>query len=105
MAGGKGDKKLGGAMKKIGTTSSGKIIVEMSPEEWAKKNKIQSEFGTKDLSTLIKQYREENQVTQIAFARKAGVSRNTIVAVEGGRMVYYPTAQKILAAIIGDKAR
>jgi len=91
-------------MKKIGTTSSGNIIVEMTPEEWAKRNKDLALSLKEDLPSLLTQFRHDNKISQKAFARRAGISRNTIIGVEGGKAVTYATAQKILAAITGDKA-
>ena len=104
LVGGKGNKKPGGTMKKIGTTSSGNIIVEMTPEEWAKRNKDLALSLKEDLPSLLTQFRHDNKISQKAFARRAGISRNTIIGVEGGKAVTYATAQKILAAITGDKA-
>ena len=89
-------------MKKIGMTSSGNIIVEMTPEEWAKRNKDLALSLKKDLPALVAQYRQDNNLSQKAFARKLGISRNTIILLEQGKAVTYATAQKLLAAITGD---
>ena len=105
MAGGKGDKKLGGTMKKIGTTLSGNIIVEMTPEEWAKRNKDMALSLKGDLPALVVQYRQDNNLSQTAFARQLGMSRNTIISLEQGKLVTYATAHKILTAITGERAR
>jgi DNA-binding XRE family transcriptional regulator len=96
----KPNKVFGGLMKRIGTTSSGNIIVEMTPQEWAKK---QTELAEKeDLSSLMKRYREENHVTQKTLASQCGISRNTIIAIERGQRANLKTIEKILAAIIGE---
>jgi DNA-binding XRE family transcriptional regulator len=87
-------------MKRIGTTSSGNVIVEMTPQEWARK---QTEITEKeDLPSLMKRYREENRVTQQTLACQCGISRNTIIAIERGQRANLKTIDKILAAIIGE---
>ena len=91
-------------MKRIGTTSSGNIIVEMTPEEWAKRNKEMALSLKEDLPALVAQYRQDNNLSKKAFARKLGINRNTIISLEQGKGVTYGTAQKILAAITGDEA-
>ena len=92
-------------MKKIGTTSSGNIIVEMTPEEWAKRNKDMALSLKGDLPALVSQYRQDNNLSLTAFGRQLGMSRNTISSAEQGKLVTYATAHKLLAAITGEKAR
>jgi len=87
-------------MKKIGTTSSGNIIVEMTPREWVKTNKKLS--AMENLPSLIKQYRQEKNVSQKTLARELGISRNTVSAVEQGQQVSSYTIERILSLIAGE---
>jgi len=87
-------------MKRIGTTSSGNIIVEMTPREWVRTAKGVSSL--EDLASLTKKYRQENNVSQTTLARKVGLSRNTIYAVEQGKLATITTVERILSAIAGE---
>jgi DNA-binding XRE family transcriptional regulator len=82
-------------MKRVGKTSSGNIIIEMTPTEWLRTSKEVS--AMESLPSLIKQYREENKASQDALGRKAGISRNTIREVERGKLVNLKTVEKILS--------
>jgi len=92
-------------MRRIGTTSSGNIVVEMTPGEWLSTSKKvsadQSLPSMQRLLSLIKQYREENGLTQVEFAHRTGVSRNTISKLELGMPGTLNTAEKIMAAVTG----
>jgi DNA-binding XRE family transcriptional regulator len=88
-------------MKRIGTTSSGNIVVEMTPTEWLKTSKEVS--AMESLPSLIKQYREESKLSQDALGREAGVSRNTIRDLERGRLRNLKTMERVLAVIKGQK--
>jgi len=87
-------------MKRIGITSSGNIIVEMTPREWLRTTKGVSSM--EDLASLTKRYRQENNVSQTTLARKVGLSRNTIYAVEQGKLPTITTVERILSAIAGE---
>ena len=91
---------FGGLMKRIGTTSSGNIMVEMTPREWVRTNKKLS--AIENLPSLIKQYRQDKNVSQNALARELGISRNTVSAVEQGQQVSPYTIERILSLIAGE---
>ena len=86
-------------MKKIGITSSGNVIVEMTPREWITANKELS--SVHNVASLVKDYRQQKNVTQKTLARELGISRNTVSAVEQGKPVNPYTTDKILSLIAG----
>ena len=90
---------FGAIMKKIGITSSGNVIVEMTPREWITANKELS--SVHNVASLVKDYRQQKNVTQKTLARELGISRNTVSAVEQGKPVNPYTIDKILSLIAG----
>ena len=69
-------------MRKVGTTSSGNVLVEMAPEEWERLTHYKEIPG--DLASAVKQYRKGHGLSQTALAEKCGVTRNWISMIERG---------------------
>ena len=58
-----------------------------------------------NLPSLIKQYRQEKNVSQKTLARELGISRNTVSAVEQGQQVSPYTIERMLSLIEGENKR
>jgi transcriptional regulator with XRE-family HTH domain len=71
-----------GAMHKIGKTSSGNILVEISIEQWA--HLAKEILGPQELSSEIKEYRMRHGLTLGEFSQRLGISRNTMSKIESG---------------------
>lgn len=88
-----------GVLRKVGTTSLGNILVEMSPHEW---RRIALDKGLpNDLSVEMVKYRRQHGLTQGELADKIGISRNTVQQIERGlaRNLYYQTYERIISTI------
>ncbi|MEW6664129.1 MAG: zinc-ribbon domain-containing protein [Thermodesulfobacteriota bacterium] len=89
------------AMHKVGETSAGNVLVEMSRHQW------ESFCGVtpppEDLGAAIVQYRKKRGLSQGAFAEMVGHSRNWISAIERDRNIRlaYETYKRIMAVITG----
>jgi len=69
-------------MRKAGTTSSGNILVEMTPDEWERLAQF-SEMP-EHVGVALRNYRKAHGLSQDALAKQLGVSRNWISALERG---------------------
>ena len=69
-------------MHKVGKTSSGNILVEMTTEEWERLAQYIS--LPEDIAGAVKRYRREHGLSQGALAKKLGVSRGYISGLERG---------------------
>ena len=70
-------------MHKIGKTSSGNYLVEMTPSEW--KELVSPHTWLLDnLGSTLKEYRKQHLLSQKTFGEKIGLSRNTIANFEKG---------------------
>ena len=69
-------------MRKAGTTSSGNILVEMTPEEWERL--AQYSEMPEHVGVALKKYRKVHGLSQAALAKQLGVHRNWISAIERG---------------------
>jgi len=67
-------------MRKIGKTSTGNMLIEITPEEW--KRLALHMIIPEDMSEALKKYRKEHGLSQVAFAKKLGVSRGYIYELE-----------------------
>ena len=88
-----------GVLRKVGTTSSGNILAEMSPHEW---RRIALDKGLpNNLSAEMVKYRRQHGLTQGELADKIGISRNTVQQIERGlaRNLYYQTYERIISTI------
>lgn len=67
-------------MKKIGRTSGGSVIIEMTQREW---NKFLAQPGIFDgLGMAMVEYRKKNKLNQEEFGNIIGLSRNRVSQVE-----------------------
>jgi DNA-binding XRE family transcriptional regulator len=88
-----------GVIRKVGTTSSGNILVEMSPHEW---RRIALGKGLpNDLSAEMVKYRRQHGLTQGELAEKIGISRTRLQEIERGivRNFTYRTYERIISTI------
>lgn len=69
-------------MHRVGKTSSGNILVEVTPEEWERLARYIS--VPDDIAGAVKRYRREHGLSQGALAKKLGVSRGYISGLEKG---------------------
>lgn len=67
------DAAIRGFMHKVGKTSSGNILVEMSSKEW-KRLAIENGLPS-DLPVAMVKYRKQHGLTQSELAEKIGISR------------------------------
>ena len=88
-----------GILRKVGTTSSGNILVEMSPHEW---RRIALGKGLpNDLSAEMVKYRKQHGLTQSELAEKIGICRTRVQEIERGviRNLTYRTYERIISTI------
>jgi len=69
-------------MHKVGKTSSGNILVEITVKQWA--HLAKEILGPQELSAEIKGYRERHGLTLEEFSERLGISRNTMSKIERG---------------------
>ena len=88
-----------GFMRKVGKTSSGNILVEMSPAEW--KRIALSKGLPDDLPVAMIKYRKQHGLSQKDFADKIGISRTRVQEIERGliRNLTYGTYERIISTI------
>ena len=88
-----------GFMHKVGKTSSGNILVEMSPAEW--KRIALSKGLPDDLPVAMVKYRKQHGLSQKDFADKIGISRTRVQEIERGliRNLTYRTYERIISTI------
>ena len=88
-----------GVLRKVGTTSSGNILVEMSPHEW---RQVALRKGLpNDLSVAMVKYRKQHGLTQSELAEKMGICRTRVQEIERGviRNLTYRTYERIISTI------
>lgn len=71
-------------MRRIGTTSNGNYIIEVTPDEW-KRYLSRSNVLVLSITLELKGYRKKTGLTQQQLANKAGISRNYISQIERGQ--------------------
>lgn len=73
-------------MKRIGTTSTGNTIVELSPDEWIEF--LLKKHNITDCEPItgsdIRTYRKASGITQSEAAKYIGISRNYLSQIERG---------------------
>jgi len=69
-------------MYKVGKTSSGNILVEMSPDEW--KRLAIGKGLLSDLSVAMLKHRKQQSLSQNELAEKIGISRARVQEIERG---------------------
>lgn len=86
-------------MHKVGKTSSGKILVEMTEKEWKSVSSKSPQLS--DLSDAIINFRFKHRLTQEALGKKLGLSRGTISSIERGndQNINMQTYQRIVELI------
>jgi len=88
-----------GFVRKVGETSTGNILVEMSPEQWERLaigNGLPS-----DLSEAMVSYRKQHGLTQFQLAEKIGISRGRLQEIERGltRNLSFWTFSRVISTI------
>jgi len=86
-----------GIIRKVGTTSAGNVLVEMTPQQWNSLRTGTASF-TEDLGALFIEYRKRNGIRQWQLAEMLGRSRNWVSAVERGQNPFAPY-EKLKSAI------
>jgi len=69
-------------MRKAGTTTSGNILVEMTPFEWERL--AQYKEIPENVGEVLRKYRKGQGLSQEALATQLGVHRNWISRIENG---------------------
>jgi DNA-binding XRE family transcriptional regulator len=95
------EKALTSSFRKVGITSSGNILVEMTPEAWESLCSREAQSSI-DFGAAIREYRLRHKVSQSEFAKMVGHSRNWISMLERDRNVKlsYQSFRKILAIVV-----
>ena len=86
-------------MKKVGKTSSGKILVEMSLKEWTEL--VKRKLVPIDLAVALREYRFKHGLTQFELAEKLGIGRATLQTIEGGlvKNIKLQTYERIISVV------
>ena len=71
-------------MKPIATTLQGKLLVEMTKREWETIVQGFPLFLNDDLGTQLRQYREQEDLSQARLAERLEISRNYLSMIERG---------------------
>ena len=71
-------------MKPIATTLQGKYLVEMTKREWDTLAQGFPLFLNDDLGLLLKQHREQEDLSQAQLAERLDISRNYLSMIERG---------------------
>jgi len=74
--------RKGHAMRKVGSTASGDILVEMTPSEWERLAQYQE--IPENVGEVLRKYRKGQGLSQKALAAHLGVHRNWISRIENG---------------------
>jgi len=67
-------------MQKVGKTSTGNILVEITPEEWKRIARYMN--IPEDIAEELRKYRKKHGLSQVALAKKLSVSRRYIQEIE-----------------------
>jgi DNA-binding XRE family transcriptional regulator len=86
------------AMRKLGETKDGEILVAMSPELW---NELSLRHGlSADLAQRLVTYRKTHSLSQPQMAEKIGIGKSRLQLIEyGSTAISFRTYQRIISVI------
>ena len=86
-------------MQKVGETTAGTVLVEMTHEEW--RQIALNIVSPGDLPHLMRKYKYEHKLTQMELAEKIGISRTKYQEIDRGltKNMSIRTYQKIISTI------
>ena len=79
-------------MRRVGKTSTGNILVEITPEEWKRIARYMN--IPEDIAEELRKYRKKHGLSQVELAKKLGVSRGYISELERCISPLYTTLEQ-----------